>query len=140
MTGNDFIKHALDSLETQLTSCYNEISEVEMDHKITPDAMSPREIAAHLCEVYQAFSTEAAGGKHEWGNYDAGDRSTSIIIEKMFSMRKNVVDLALQSSDEATVKHAIDYIVLHDPYHVGQICLARIACNKEFNPYSIYGS
>jgi hypothetical protein len=40
---------------------------------------------------------------------------------------------------EANVREdAMHYIVLHDCYHVGQLCLVRLADDPNWDAYSIY--
>ena len=139
MTDKEMLQYHMETVGAQLSACYAGISEDEMDHKATPGFLSPRETAAHLCEVYHAFLTAAEGGSHEWGTYDAGDTTTAPLLDKMNGMREKSVSLALSSDDEKIHKHAADYISLHDAYHVGQLCSARTNANPNFNPYSIYG-
>lgn len=139
MTANEMLQYHIENAGIQISACYAGISEEEMDCKAAPAMMSPRETAAHLCEVYHAFLTEADGGTHEWGSYDVGDTSSAALISKMNGLREKSVSLALSTGDEKIQKSAAAYISLHDPYHVGQICVARMSANPNFNPYSIYG-
>lgn len=138
MTAADLLKDQLDDAGYQLTKVLEDMPEEALDKKLTPDCMSPREQVAHLCEAYEAFRINSAGGKYEWGTYKLDSPDTASLMKEFQSQRQGVVDQALKNPSEETIKHAHAYILGHDFYHVGQMCQARLAVQPDWNPYAIY--
>ena len=100
--------------------------------------MTARETLEHLCEVYQATVTESKGEKHPWGTYSIEDKSWSNLSSTMDRMRAQAVSDVTASEDDAALKSAVQFIVLHDAYHVGQLSLIRLEAEPSWDPYSIY--
>lgn len=101
--------------------------------------MTPRDILEHLCEAYVALLAYTKGEKHEWGSYAIADKSTDSVLATYRECRKNAVDAIMAKDDETSVKHAYDFIVGHDNYHVGQLVLSRRQAEPDWNSYAIYG-
>ncbi|OJU65479.1 MAG: hypothetical protein BGO01_16610 [Armatimonadetes bacterium 55-13] len=136
MTAKELLINQLEDAGYQLEKAYEGIDESTLDHRITKDAMTPRETLVHLSEAYYAVIEDAAGRQHEWGSYVAPDTSWPGLWKIASELRSKAVETTLSSPDGAMKAHA--YIIAHDYYHVGQVCLARLGCNSEWNAYAIY--
>lgn len=129
----------------QLTDAGNQIfkfcegiSESALDHRNTAGAMSPREQLAHLCECYEAYVTQAAGKKYEWGSYQAPNMDTPSLLSEFNAQRAKAVKLVEENPGDENLKLAHMYVLAHDYYHVGQMCQARLAVQPDWDPYAIY--
>lgn len=134
----DSYAYSIDDVGFQIETSLGSVSDEHLDTKALPTLMSARETMLHLYEVYEAFLTEAAGGKHEWGAYEVPADIQADIRSQWIAHRRKAVEVALASDDEKTEKLAMAFIVIHDAYHVGQVCANRIALEPDFNPYMIY--
>ena len=137
MTAADLLKDQLDDAGHQLTKVMEGMPDKGLDHKITPDSMSPRDQIAHLCEAYEACKVNGAGGKYEWGTYKAPTEKSELMSE-FDKQRGAAVNQTLSNATPEAIKLASDYILGHDYYHVGQLCLARLAVEPDWNFYTIY--
>jgi hypothetical protein len=138
MTATDLIKDQLDDSGYQLAKVIDGMPESGFDHKLTDIAMTPREQIAHLCEAYECFSVNAGGGKYEWGTYTAETGDTAALTVEFSKQRQKAVSAALSDASDEKIKLANDYIVGHDYYHVGQMCLSRLAVQPDWDSYTIY--
>src|SRR5438309_8853909 len=138
MNAADLLKDQLKDSGYQLTKVLEDMPEQGFDLKVTEAAMSPREQIAHLAEAYECFSVNAGGGKYEWGTYKPASQETAALTAEFKKQRDKAVSAALADPSDEKVKLAHDYIVGYDYYHVGQICLARLAVEPEWDPYAIY--
>ncbi len=138
MEAAELLREQLDDARYQLEMATEGMSEDQMDHRLSPTSMTPREQIAHLCEAYQALITLFEGGKHQWGAYDAGDRTTGPLKAHAWDLRGRAIEAAFAKGDRDALKHAHDYVLAHDYYHVGQVCAVRVALDPAWDPYSIY--
>ena len=135
---NEILKYGLDQCLYQLEQVFAGVE--DFDAKPIATQMSPREVLVHLCEVYQAFLTEAAGGKHSWGTYALPGEANDDLKKFTFALRSQAVAVVEANPTEEVEKHAMAFMVLHDPYHVGQMVQHRLAMEPDWNAYSIYPS
>ena len=138
MTAVELLKDQLDDAGYQISKVLEGMPEQGLDHKVTPASMTPREQVAHLCEAYEAFRINSAGGKYEWGTYKLSASDMASLTTEFSKQRAGAVDQALGNPTDENIKHAHEFIIGHDYYHVGQMCLARIAVQPDWNPYAIY--
>jgi len=138
MSSRDIVAKTLGHTTFRINKAFEGLSEEEMDMRPTPQAKTPREILEHLSECYTAYLAMCEGREHEWGNFQAPERSTFALKQLWTDLREKAVAKAANSDDEKHLQNALDYIALHDEYHVGQICLLRMQCEPEWDPYSIY--
>jgi hypothetical protein len=122
-----FLSFQLSDTEHQLRACLEPMSDAQLDHRCTPEAMTPREIAVHLAECYEAFLAECEGRKHEWGSYALLDTSKDNLLSNLLGTRRRAADAAVANPEHA-----------HDAYHVGQMSLVHLATNPDWDAYSIY--
>ncbi len=138
MDAMEFTKSQVDLAGYKLEKAYEGASEQVIDLKICSEAMSPREIAAHLAECYQCVITEAPGGKFEWNSFSPSTTDWPALFDEMMALRELAVNACLKEGGESGAERAANYIVDHDNYHVGQLCLARLQANPDWDPLSIY--
>lgn len=138
MTARDLIEFELNGVGRQIEACLAGMDEAAMDTKCSPVGMTPREMIEHLGEAYQAFVTTSRGEKHEWGSYRVADKSTENLKRVVFGLRAEAVAIAAERDDEKSLHAAYEYIVGHDNYHVGQLVLARLQVEPDWDSYSIY--
>ena len=138
MNATDLLHEQLDDAGYQLSKVLEDMPEDAMDKKVTRGAMSPREQVAHLCEAYEAFRVNSSGGKYEWGTYKPSAHDVGALVKEFEAKRAQAVSQALSNPSDETVKHAHEFILAHDYYHVGQMCLARIASQPDWDCYAIY--
>lgn len=136
MSNFEWTRKALDDSGKQVAKILGGLPANLRDAKVTPQAMSPREIVNHLAECYTALKKHAAGQEHEWGTFQLGLADFDAAYAAMMALRAEVTELALSSEDAAQA--SIDYVVLHDAYHVGQIALLRLEQEPGWDPYSLY--
>ena len=137
MTANDFALAQLNLAGYMLDKVYEGIDERTLDLRVSPTAMTAREMAEHLSECYVAAAKIAVGEKHEWGNFESADKSWPALLNQMRDLRTVAMDACLNGSDEG-LDCASHYVISHDNYHVGQLCLLRIAADSSWDPYCIY--
>lgn len=139
MTAHELLRYQLDDAGYQITQVMSGFPEIAMDVVPVGFSLSPRQTVMHLTEAYMALLAEIAGKQHEWGSYDPEDKSTEAILADFVGKRAEVVEGVLNGSENLLVK-AHMYIVGHDYYHVGQLCLARLSAESEWDFFSIYRS
>lgn len=133
-----YLVSALANSFYQVEKVFEGLTPEQMTEKITPLAMTPDEQMEHLCEVYHAFLLTADGGKYEWGNsYSTGLSSLPEKMEFLKSQHDIVVNKTEQNP-ELLGEKVCDFILSHNGYHVGQMCLVRLNLNSDWNAYSIY--
>lgn len=137
MTAQDLFREQLDDAGYQLDKSLEGASDQTLDHRATPQSMTPREQVAHLMEAYTAFNEECAGRKYEWGSTQPSSMQMPQLMEEFRGARSKAVANALQG-DEDRMKSAHAFVLGHDYYHVGQICQARLATEPDWDPYAIY--
>jgi uncharacterized damage-inducible protein DinB len=135
---NNVMQKVLEYSGHQLFGVLKGFPENAMDVRPTPQAMTPRETLEHLCDVYASYVALADGKPYEYGSFRAPDRSTPALIDLVRSMREQAVQKALSATENKPVSAGVDYIALHDAYHVGQLALARMSAEPDWDPYSIY--
>lgn len=138
MDAKEFLAFQLADAMYQLSKCYEGISDAALNLRISEGGRSPRQICEHLGEVYQAFLTTLEGKKHQWGSFSFADASWPSVYESTMELRLKAVQAIETSNDEEVLKMANTYLLAHDYYHIGQICLARVQSEREFDPYAIY--
>jgi uncharacterized damage-inducible protein DinB len=135
---NTLILDSINNVGYQLEKSFEGLPSELNDKALATGLMTPRETLAHLYEVYVACLTEASGGKHDWFEYKLPEDVAANPGEFVWNKRSEVVALAKADESGAHSKALMDFVVIHDSYHVGQICALRLALDPAFVPYSIY--
>ncbi|MBI1757509.1 MAG: hypothetical protein HY248_00540 [Fimbriimonas ginsengisoli] len=139
MNATELVRYGLDNVGHHLSMTFEGIDERGMDARVAPVGKTAREIVAHLCECYRAALDVCRTGKHEWGSFRIEETSWPKLISLWTQMREEAVAECL-AGDEGRLKVAVDYVMLHDEYHVGQMCLIRLQADPNWDSDSIYHS
>lgn len=140
MNGHELIAYGLQASRFQLEQVFTGLEGADWDANPIPSQMTPRKIAEHLCEVYQATLDMAAGKTFEWGTYVFPAEHSAEVFTYAMGLRAQCEALVTPATDADGLKKMIDYVILHDAYHVGQMCAHRLAIDPAWNAYSIYPS
>lgn len=138
MTGQELLIFQIQTTANQVERAIDGLSDSDMEHKVSGQCMDIGSILEHLCECRVAFLAESAGNKHNWGTYQAPDRSLAGLRNTFRDLTDKAVELVKSEDSEDVLKHGSDFVVLHDAYHVGQLCATRLTFDRAFDPYSIY--
>ncbi|MES1228276.1 MAG: hypothetical protein ABUL72_06355, partial [Armatimonadota bacterium] len=106
------------------------------DARSNPEAMTPREVVAHLADCYVAVTDEAAGKEHEWGATVVSDNASEALAQMIQLRHEAIAALGTMPLEKAN-STASNFIVLHDAYHVGQLATLRLHLGG-WDPMSIY--
>ena len=96
------------------------------------------EAVSHITECYVAFAAHAKGEEHQWGSFSSEATSYAEDIEELFRTRDAVTALITVDSKEDALASALDYLVAHDWYHIGQLATNRQAFETTWNSFSLY--
>ncbi len=125
--------------KNQLLNAIKDISEEEFHMKVLGELRSIADILIHICEVSYAFSMYADGEKYEWGTYTIPFHEMRGLLDVYHQLRKDAESKYLSRIEDKHVTELwLDYIVLHESYHIGQICMLRRLLQPEWDYYSIY--
>lgn len=138
MTAAELLRYQLDDVGFQLTKCFEPMGDAQLDTKLSKQGMTPRETIEHLCEAYEACLSGFEGKKWEWGAYSIEDKSKENLIETLRQTRERAVAAATSGEGDKRLKEGHAYILAHDAYHVGQLCLINLMTMPDWDPYSIY--
>lgn len=127
------LRHQSDYVGNQVRACVHGMEKATWDARLAANGMTARETMAHLCDVYQYVAEKAKGGEPRWNQY-LGDGS----LDDFDRLRAQAVDACLASDSASEL--LTDYIIVHDAYHVGQLCWIRRACEPEWDVYAIYAT
>jgi uncharacterized damage-inducible protein DinB len=121
----------------QFTTALSGLSEAESAAKLGEHSLSPNEMTLHLAECRAAVMAQIAGKEHEWGAFQPAEGEAPIAaLERMQGEAKAA---ASSAADPAKAAEAVmDYMALHDAYHVGQLVTYRLTCQPGWDHYSIY--
>lgn len=138
MSAQALLKAQIDYTGFQLATVIEGIPVDRWDDRVSPDAMSVREVLAHLSEAYSAFAKHAAGQSHEWGTYQPTARTPEELLEETMALRRTAAALATEVDVLNELVLASNYIALHDSYHIGQLVTLRLKIEPEWNSYALY--
>ncbi|MER3414413.1 MAG: hypothetical protein C4341_09345 [Armatimonadota bacterium] len=128
--------HAIEIAGRQLEACWAGLSLSGWDATPLPNILSPRQLAEHLCDCYRAAIAALKGESHDWGTYRLSDGGDP--LEAWRRERAAAIE-AIRTGDPEKAPHVgLEYLALHDAYHVGQLCAVRLALDPEWDAYSIY--
>jgi hypothetical protein len=139
MTLVEFTGETLDTTAKQIEAVFLALPENLWDQRLNDQSMSPSETMAHLTECCLAMQTTLAGGEHEWGSYTAKSSDPEVLMNNWRIERDKARKAMESAGEEHEACHAaIEYLALHDAYHVGQLCAFRLSHNPDWDAYSIY--
>jgi hypothetical protein len=138
MTANELLNKQLEDCSYQLDKVLEGVAEKDLDFKVTPTAMTIRELVEHLCEVYTAVEEETRGASHSWGSFSIEDKSWQNLKAQLSALRSRALQIVRDAQEDKALLSGSAFLVAHDYYHVGQLATLRLATNPEWDAYSIY--
>ena len=138
MTHIDVVRVACDDAGKQFRNAVAGITPTGWNTKANDQGMTVAEMVGHCCECYVAFEKDLRGEAHEWGTFMTDMSSPETTMALWNELRDKAVNAALVDGSDKAVRAALGYGALHDAYHVGQIVLARLSAEPDWNSYSIY--
>ena len=132
------LKYQMETCAKQVDAVYDSLPDDLWDRKTSEGGMTPRETVRHLAEAYAAASKHMSGEDHEWGSYKLEASDPSDLMQAMRTERQLAVDAILTGDADKAPEAATQYLMLHDAYHVGQMCALRVREEPEWDAYSIY--
>jgi|CXWL01.1.fsa_nt_gi hypothetical protein len=123
----------------QLEKVFEGVEESHADFLAHPAMMTPRQVAVHLADCYVAMQKKARSEEPEWGSYQAPGSSLKDALAGMKAEREKAMGSISILDEKEQIHLATDFLILHDAYHVGQMCTIRLAIDPEWNYHSIYG-
>ena len=115
------------------------VPESIVNEKVHPSMRSIREQVIHLTECYLATMAAVNGAEYSWGAYQPGDVTFADLEADRKRLRSEAVDMLLTTGEEEDLRHGLNYIILHDQYHIGQIASTRQVFEPEWSSYVLYG-
>jgi uncharacterized damage-inducible protein DinB len=103
-------------------------------------SMTPAEMLVHLTDCCHAFLAAKDGKEYDWGSYQPTDTDPAALLATFKATREHCIEALKAWNDEKGFQAAMGYLALHESYHVGQLCLVRLALDPYWPPYSIYGT
>lgn len=140
MTTKELTKHAVMTGLSQLEGALKGLEAKDWGMKINEHTMSASEMVEHLIECRHACTKSFKGEQHEWGTFSAGDKSPEGLMKSLREETEQAMKMyeEMEESDDNS-KHALDYLAMHDAYHVGQLVSLRLTLDPNWNSYAIYG-
>lgn len=138
MTANELVIAQLADTHLQVTMVYEGLPESGWTQCSNPQAFTPRQTLAHLTECCQAMLSDDPN-KYEWGSFDDSGFNNDELMAKFNELRSKCVEKASNSTDDQVLSNAVNFLALHEAYHVGQLVTLRLSLDPDWNSYSIYG-
>ncbi|MCC6402645.1 MAG: hypothetical protein IT207_01405 [Fimbriimonadaceae bacterium] len=138
MDATTLFQSQADAVGKQLDACFAGLSDSTMAESPGGERMSPSTTLAHLTEAYIALQKGLRGEEHEWGTFQSADPSPAGMLASMKEERARAVAGVVNTGSEKALQDGTAYILLHDAYHVGQLCAHRMQADPDWDAYSIY--
>ncbi|MCH7903958.1 MAG: DinB family protein [Armatimonadetes bacterium] len=138
MDVREVLKYQMETCAKQVDAAFDSLPDGLWDRKTSEGCMTPGETIHHLAEAYAAARKHMSGEDHEWGSYKLEGSDPSELLQAMRTERQLAVEAILSGDPEKAPEAATQYLMLHDAYHVGQMCALRVREEPTWDAYSIY--
>lgn len=128
--------HAMESTARQLEACWAGLSNEDWERSPVATLRAPREVVEHLCDAYRGGVAALNGESYDWGSYSLPEGADPVTIWR--EERAKATNAILAGDPEKATHIAMEYVALHEAYHVGQLCAVRLALDPDWDAYSIY--
>lgn len=128
--------HAIETTARQLEACWAGLRPEQWDAAPLPTVLSPRQLAQHLCDAYRGGIAALKGEQYNWGSFALPEGADP--VQTWRSERAAAIEAIREADPEKATHVALEYLALHDAYHVGQLCAVRLAIDPEWDAYLIY--
>jgi len=137
MGSENLLTKTLDDSNFQLEQVFKDMPEAAWHDRLTDHGMTPQEVLSHLAEAYVAYGKHLQGLAHEWGTFTL-EGNVQERLDAWRKHRQEAIEAAVSSGKEGSDHAAMEYLALHEAYHLGQLCLLRLKHDPQWDPYSIY--
>lgn len=137
MTTSEFATTLLNNAEKQLKVCFADLTDEQYRSTPVEGMMGAKDLILHLIDVYIAVQDMAKGVDHLWGSHHSPDTSLNEDLARLWKERATAVEIALAHLEDKPA-YAMDYLIEHDFYHIGQICWMRKKLQPDWTTYEIY--
>lgn len=135
MTDQELVASLLSQVGKQIEAVFIGIGDGDWDRRSCASAMSPRETLIHITECLVALESSRQGQDYAWGSYQ-DDRDPADLMATYRTKRASTAETVADSNEEHLMA-VMNYVVLHESYHLGQMATLRLEIG-DWNPYSIY--
>ncbi|MBS1710063.1 MAG: hypothetical protein JSS65_15235 [Armatimonadetes bacterium] len=137
MTTVDLCRSQCETTAKQLERVLDGMPASSVSFKLYDDFCSAQEVVAHLAECTVALFKSLKGESHGWGSHHMVAETAEGQMAEYRASRAAALEAAFADGSDSALQHVFSYIVLHDAYHVGQLCAVR-AKLEGWNTESIY--
>lgn len=148
----DLILRQAHTVGVQVERAASGLTEEQADFRLGEGLMSVRQTLIHLADNCLALNAELDRRPYEFGAWQPSDVGFPALVQEWKDLRKSVLekvaDCFREIDLEAPMKVSFatwpgwkvlsEWIVMHDAYHLGQICALRLAQDPQWDMYSIY--
>ena len=107
-----------------------------LDFRPHSTALSLREQYEHLTEVYLAVQALSKGETFSWGAFKSEATTVEALRTEMQAERQRAV--ATVTDTDGSIGSGLSFLVIHEGYHVGQICTLHHAFDPSWSSFAIY--
>lgn len=136
MSSNPTLDYALATALVQVEKTFEGMPATALSDKLTPDGMTPHETLGHLTDCCHALVAATEGKEYEWGSFQSAKQDFE---GRLAEFRQVRAVAAARAAVKGMANEALNYLALHEAYHVGQMCLLRLRHQPDWNLYAIYG-
>jgi hypothetical protein len=137
MTAKELIHYQLQSSRHMLLAVLNTIPEASLEVCAAEQDMSSIDSLNHLAESYEHLIELSYGRKMAWGKFDIRSLPWAKMLNEAISIRDRALAAVPGDTDEE-LKLLNLYVLEHELYHIGRLCLIALKTVPDWNPYSIY--
>lgn len=124
--------------ESQLRAAYKGMPDAVFEARLNEKTMTPKEMAGHMQEACAALQKAMRGEEHEWGSFQPPAGSGEQAVAALMAERAKAVAAVLASPEPGKLAEGLDYLTVHEAYHIGQIAALRLAHEPDWDAYSLY--
>lgn len=135
---NPVISHVLAESGNALNRVIDGFPEAAWGNNLTPKSKTAAEIIGHLTWVYAAYIALLETGKAAWDRYDPSGKSPEELVAELRETRRYAMEEANGSEMPLIHRGALEYIVMHEMYHLGQLVLIRAEAQPDWDAEAVF--
>lgn len=135
---NPILSHVLAASGNTLHRVLDHFPDSAWGTTLTPTSKTAQEIVGHLTSVYAAYIALLETGRVDWNRYDPAGKSPGELVAELRDIRHYAVEQANGSEMPLIHRGALEYIVMHEMYHVGQLALIRSETEPQWDAEAIF--
>ncbi len=136
---HDLIIASIEKGAFQLEQVLKDLPEEAWARRVVPTAMTPFETVEHLVHCYGAFLATSSDEAFDWSvPFKLASTQLHEAMLDLERIRQEAINRVRTSPEEKVLGLALDYMIQHDSYHIGQLALFRMSIDPNWDPYSLY--